>query len=62
VAGERTLVHACEFCVDLAGKGPSNRYHSISITGRTSTDPVRAFGMRVAQSIAASNDSTLIRK
>src|SRR5262245_30289829 len=31
---------------------------SLAITGRTSTDHLRAFGMRAAQSIAASSDST----
>jgi hypothetical protein len=32
------------------------------MTGRTSTDPLRAFGTRLAHSIAASRDSTSIRK
>jgi hypothetical protein len=41
---------------------PSDAYQSISMTGRTSTDPVRAFGMRAAQSMAVSNDSTSSRK
>ena len=61
-SGDRTLAQPCELCLDMVGNERSNRYHSIFMTGRTSTDPVRAFGTRAAQLMAVSNDSTSIRK
>ena len=57
----RTLAYPC--VLRFGGRNEqSSRYQSIFMTGRTSTEPDRAFGTRAAQSMAASNDSTSIRK
>jgi hypothetical protein len=46
----------------VRGAGCLAEHQVFSMTGRTSTDPLRAFGTRLAHSIAASTDSTSIRK